>query len=170
MKRSGITTITSNPYGNSTHWSLCLVALFVGAAALLVAFYARDGRLLTGGVGTAFFLCGLGMLVRRNCAIDWKQRMVVLEYKLFGKFTLRCKEILISEFDRIVITQHGSSDKRICLVSLLKRSGGKVALRYFDAVEGRVCYSSKDFAERLASDLGLEITDCQQPDERSSLF
>ena len=161
MRKAGATTIPSVPYSSSTLWSLALVCLFIGAATLFATFYEKDDYLLIGGVGTAFLLCGLGMLVRRKCVINWTQSMVVLEYKLFGKYTMCCKQILFSELDRILINRHKSSENPICYVSLRKRSGGKVNLRYFDTVEGRVCHEAQDFAERLASDLGLEIKDCQ---------
>ncbi len=170
MKKIGVTTIPPEPNSDSTHWLFCLVCLFLGSAVLFAAFKENDGRLLTGGVGGAFFLFGLVMMIRRKCVINWAQSMVVVEFKLFGKYTMRRKQISFSEFDRILISRHGNDDNQpINLVSLRKRAGGKVPLRYFHASGDGVCYEALDFAERLASDLGLEIAESQQY-RRASLF
>lgn len=170
MRKTGTTTIHPEPHSDSTHWLLCTICLCCGLAALFAAFRDNNGRLLTGGVGGAFILCGLVMLARRKCVINWAQSMIVVEFILFGKYTMLRKQILFSEIDSILISRHGNHDNQpISLVSLRKRAGGKVPLRYFNAGDGKVCCEALDFAGRLASDIGLQITECQQY-RRDSLF
>lgn len=156
-------TYEMHPMGRSIYWFTCALALVGGFTALVVSSRTTDGRWVLTVLGISLVVCGLAMFVRPQTVVESEVRIVRRQLRLFGRFLLSSREYPFSDFTRVVVKRVRRSnfgrDPDQFFVSLRRRSGRPVLVRYFEADVARHCRAAHELAHTLSSDLDIEIDD-----------
>ena len=161
MNNSNAHTYEMHPMGRGIYWLMCALALVCGATALVVSFRVTDGRWVIGALGALFLLCGLSMFIRPETVVESGTRIVCRKFKLFGLFLIWSQHYPFSDFVAVAVRRVRRSgfgrDPDEFFVSLQRRHGRQVLLRYFEADISRRCRPAEELAHRLSGDLQIEI-------------
>jgi hypothetical protein len=145
------------------YWFMCVLALSAGLAALLASFHVTDGRWFIGVLGALFIICGVSMFIRPETIVESDARIVRRQLRLFGRFLVSSRQFSFSDFGSVVVRRVRRSnvgrDPDQFFVSLRRRSGRQVLVRYFEADIARNCRPAAELAQRLSADLQIEIDD-----------
>jgi hypothetical protein len=140
---------------------MCVLALVCGVTAFVASFRVTDGRWVIGTLGVLFIVCGLGMFIRPETVVDSGARVVSRHSRLFGRFPFWSRRYPFSDFCAVVIRHVRRSnfgrDSDQYFVSLRRRSGRQVLIRYFEADIARNCRPAEELGRRLSADLQIEI-------------
>jgi hypothetical protein len=151
-----------HPMGRSSYWLTCaFFALACGVTALIVSVRVSDGHWVIGGLGILFLFAGFHMFVRPQTVVEPDTRIVRRQFQLFGRFLLLNRQYAFSDFAAVIVRPvRGSNmdnDPGQFLVSLRRRSGRPILIRYFEADTARGCRPAEELAHKLSADLQIEI-------------
>jgi hypothetical protein len=163
MSNSYRRTYELHPMGRSIYWLTCVLALVSGITALVVSVRVVDGRWMITGLGAVFVVGGLAMFIRPRTVVESHARIVRRQLRLFGRFLISSRDYSFSDFVAVVIRHVRRSgqgdDPDSYFVSLRRRSGRPILIRYYQADSARACRPAEMLAHRLAADLQIEIDD-----------
>jgi hypothetical protein len=152
-----------HPMSRSIYWFMCALALVGGVAALVASFRVTDGQWFIGILGALFIVCGLSMFIRLETIVESDARIVRRQLRLFGRFLVSSRQYSFSDFSSVAVRRVRRSnfgrDPDQFFVSLRPRSGRQVLIRYFEADIARNCRPAEELAQRLSTDLQIEIDD-----------
>jgi hypothetical protein len=142
---------------------MCALALVGGVAALVASFHEPDGQWFIRILGALFIICGLCMFVRPETIVQSDARIVRRQLRLFGRILISTRKYSFSDFGSVVVRRVRHSnvgrDPDELFVSLRRRSGRQILVRYFEADIARNCRPAEELAHRLSADLQIEIDD-----------
>ena len=112
-----------------------------------------------------WYWCAVGVLIfvviaatlSRQATIDYAQRKVQEQWRLFGRRVVRTREFSFSDFEAIVYLFGGSDSGDTTSVGLRLRSGRRIWIRSFSAGGTRRGRAAEEFAWRLSCDTNLAI-------------
>jgi hypothetical protein len=163
MSTSHLQTYEMHPMGKTIYWLMCALALVCGVTALVVSVRVVDSRWVIMGLGVLFVVCGLAMFVRPQTVVESDTRIVRRQLRLFGHLLLSSRQYSFSDFAAVIVRRvrrsNVGSDPDQFFVSLRRRSGRKVLVRYFEGDVARRCRPAEELAQRLSADLEIEIDD-----------
>jgi hypothetical protein len=103
------------------------------------------------------------MFVRPETVVESDTRIVRRQFRLFGRILLLSRQYSFLDFGAVLVRRvRGSTfgrDPDQFFVSLRRRSGRQVLIRYFEADMARRCRPADELAQRLSADLQIEIDD-----------
>ena len=150
-----------HPMGRGIYWLMCALALACGVTALVVSARVNDSHWVIGGLGALFVFTGLCMFIRPQTVVESDTRIVRRQFRLFGRFLLFSRQYSFSDFGAVILLHVRRSnfgrDPDQFFVSLRRRSGRQVLLRYFEADIARSCRPAEELAQRLSEDLHVEV-------------
>ena len=142
---------------------MCALALICGVTGIIVSRHESEGRWVIEALGVLFIVCGLSMFVRPETVVETDTRTVRRQFRLFGRFLVLSRQYSFSDFAAVALRRVRRSnvgrDPDEFFVSLWRRSGRQLLIRYFEADIARRCRPAQELANRLSADLGLEIDD-----------
>lgn len=161
--RSHAQTYEMHPMGRGIYWLMCALALVCGVTALIVSARIADGHWVVMGLGVLFVVCGFALFIRPLTVVESETRIIRRQLRLFGQFVLSSRQYHFSDFAAVAVCRVRRSnfgrDSDQFFVSLRRRSGQQVLIRYFEADIAHRCRPAEELAERLSAELGIEIDD-----------
>ena len=152
-----------HPMSRSIYWFMCALALVGGVAALVASFHVTDGRWFIGVLGALFIISGASMFFRPETIVESDALIVRRQLRLFGRFLVSSRQFSFSDFGSVVVRRvrrsNAGRDPDQFFVSLRRRSGRPVLVRYFEADIARNCRPAAELAKKLSADLQIEIDD-----------
>ena len=142
--------------GGSIYWVGCALTFVCGATALLLPTHIDGGLWFVRALGILFIFAGLCMLIRPQTAVDSVGRIIHRQFRLFGHFLLWSRKYPFSDFVSVVIHRAGGDPPQL-FVSLGRRRGRDIVVRYFEAGISLSCRPAEEFAHRLSVDLQVGI-------------
>jgi hypothetical protein len=103
------------------------------------------------------FFIAVAATLSRQASIDYAQRKVQEQWRLFGRRVVRTREFSFSEFEAIVYLFGASDSGDSTSVGLRLRSGRCIWIRSFSAGGTRRGRAAEEFAWRLSCDMDLLI-------------
>jgi len=131
--------------------------LIAGAAWL--GFRAEPSWWPRAIIGSIAFVA-VGLVVEQQTRIDVTARTIVQEGRLLGRLRVWSFRHSLDEFTDVVLRRQRDPDGNdSVLVELRRHSGRNLAVRYFNAGQGKGCPEAEQAARSLAESTGLRLRD-----------